>query len=198
MCNFFETGKKLANLPNFKMMLAEFSREIEREAIRRTDHAPVMMPDGNLRMMRWGFERRGLGTINNTRTDNLESKVWSEAYASRRCLIPMLAYYEWTGGKGHKRAFRFSSQQSRWLWAAGIWEEAIEIGPCFSMLTTEANAVAAPIHHRMPAILAENEWRNFLQNGLEKYEPAPALLQVEETVNPLLKNPPTHIQADLF
>lgn len=198
MCNVFDTGKKLASLPGKKMMLEAFSREIERLTIRRTDRAPVMLADGEVKMMRWGFERHGLGTINNTRADNLDSKVWAEAYASRRCLIPMVGYYEWSGGKGHKRTHRFSSPQSRWLWVAGIWEKSEELGSCFSMLTTEANRLVTPIHHRMPAVLSSAEFTPYLEAGLDQYAPDPEILRVEEAANPLLKNPPSHIQEDLL
>ncbi|MEN8678889.1 MAG: SOS response-associated peptidase family protein, partial [Akkermansiaceae bacterium] len=85
-----------------------------------------------------------------------------------------------------------------WLWMAGVWEESAEFGPCFSMLTTEANSLVSPIHHRMPAILTEDEQRSFLLEGLESFKPASDLLTTERAANPLLKTKPTHIQDELF
>ena len=149
-------------------------------------------------MMRWGFERKGLGVVNNTRTDNLASSMWKEAFEKRPCLIPLSAYFEWTGSKGHKRTYRFQHPADQWLIAAGIWEESPSLGLCFSMLTTEANSLVAPIHHRMPAILKEDETEAYFENKLQRFAPPEALLDVSESANPLLVRPPTHIQGDLF
>jgi putative SOS response-associated peptidase YedK len=66
------------------------------------------------------------------------------------------------------------------------------------MLTTEANPVVSPIHHRMPAIVTENDHKKFLLEGLEFFKPGPELLTTEKVVNPLLKIKPSHIQDELF
>jgi putative SOS response-associated peptidase YedK len=66
------------------------------------------------------------------------------------------------------------------------------------MLTTEANSLVSPIHHRMPAILTEDEQRSFLLEGLESFKPVSDLLTTERAANPLLKTKPTHIQDELF
>ena len=191
MCNAFNTAKKPeeARLPQCP---------VETRLIRRTDQAPVSLPSGEIVSMRWGFQRKGLGVVNNTRSDNLDSPMWREAIAQRRCLVPVASYYEWSGPKGHKQTHLFRSLQNHWLWIAGLWEDSAEHGPCFSMLTTEANALVSPIHHRMPAILTAAEQKAFLLEGLESFAPAPSLLTVENAANPLLKNPPSHIQDELF
>lgn len=191
MCNAFNTAKKPdeARLPHCPA---------DTKLIRRTDQAPVTLASGEIITMRWGFQRKGLGCVNNTRSDNLDSPMWREAIAHRRCLVPVISYYEWSGPKGHKKTHLFRSPGNHWLWVAGLWEESPEHGPCFSMLTTEANSLVSPIHHRMPAILSEAEQKSFLLEGLENHAPAPSLLTVGTTANPLLKNPPTHVQDELF
>jgi len=191
MCNAFNTAKNPddARRPQCPG---------ETRLIRRTDQAPVALPSGEIVSMRWGFQRKGLGVVNNTRSDNLDSPMWREASAQRRCLIPLSSYYEWSGPKGHKQTHLFRSPQSQALWIAGLWEESPEHGPCFSMLTTEANALVAPIHHRMPAILTHPEQKSFLLERLETFAPAPALLTTELAANPLLKTPPSHVQDELF
>lgn len=190
MCNAFNTAKKPDQIPH---ELGEATK-----LIRRTDKAPVALPSGALASMRWGFTRKGLGVVNNTRSDNLESDMWREAIAQRRCLIPVASYYEWTGPKGHKQTHLFRSSKNEWLWMAGIWEESPAHGPSFSMLTTEANALVSPIHHRMPAILTPHEQKEYLVNGLKNFASSPTLLTTEKAANPLLKCPPSHIQDELF
>lgn len=191
MCNAFNTAKKPddARLPQCP---------VETTLIRRTDPAPVVLPSGEIVTMRWGFQRKNLGVINNTRSDHLDSPMWREAIAQRRCLIPVASYYEWSGPKGRKQTHLFRSPKNEWLWIAGLWEESPALGPCFSMLTTEANPLVAPIHDRMPAILNAPEQKSYLLAGLETYAPAPSLLTIKPAANPLLKNPPTHVQDELF
>ncbi|MDA7917482.1 SOS response-associated peptidase [bacterium] len=191
MCNAFNTAKNPGDI-------REAIKEVESKLIRRTDHAPVKLPGGEIVSMRWGFQRKGLGVVNNTRSDNLDSPMWKDAIERRRCLIPVISYYEWSGPKGNKQTHLFRSPDDDWLWMAGVWEESAEFGPCFSMLTTEANSLVSPIHHRMPAILTEDEQRSFLLEGLESFKPASDLLTTERAANPLLKTKPTHIQDELF
>ena len=93
MCNAFNTAKKPGNI-------REATSEVGSKLIRRTDQAHVKLPTGELVPMKWGFQRKGLGVVNNTRSDNLESLMWKEAIENRRCLIPALSYYEWSGPRG--------------------------------------------------------------------------------------------------
>ncbi|MDB4410806.1 SOS response-associated peptidase [bacterium] len=191
MCNAFNTAKNPKNI-------REAVYEVESKLVRRTDQAHVRIPTGELVPMKWGFQRKGLGVVNNTSSDNLNSPMWKKAIENRRCLIPILSYYEWSGPKGDKQTHVFQSPNHNYLWIAGLWEESSELGPCFSMLTTEANPVVSPIHHRMPAIVTENDHKKFLLEGLEFFKPGPELLTTEKVVNPLLKIKPSHIQDELF
>ena len=191
MCNAFNTAKNPKNI-------REAVYEVESKLVRRTDQAHVRIPTGELVPMKWGFQRKGLGAVNNTRSDNLNSPMWKKAIENQRCLIPILSYYEWSGPKGDKQTHLFQSPKHNYLWIAGLWEESSKLGPCFSMLTTEANPVVSPIHHRMPAIVTENDHKKFLLEGLEFFKPGPELLTTEKVVNPLLKIKPSHIQDELF
>lgn len=192
MCNAYNTAQDPA-----KIQLIETAGFVGR-LIRRTDSAPVILPGGEILSMRWGFERKGLGFINNSRSDKLTGAMWKDAFDQRRCLVPMISYYEWSGERGNKRTHLFRSPENRWLFAAGIWEESLALGRCFSMITTEANSMVSKIHHRMPALLNSTEREIYLNGGLDVFSPDAGLLSAEDAANPLLKNPPTHLQGDLF
>ncbi|MBK1855000.1 SOS response-associated peptidase family protein [Verrucomicrobiaceae bacterium 5K15] len=198
MCSVYEfgRGKKMAGVKAPVSGLDDFADAVK--LVRRTDSAPVVLGGDEAQVMRWGFERKGLGVVNNTRSDNLDSPMWREAFAERRCLIPVLAFYEWSGAKGHKRTHRFTSPDGGLLWMAGIWEESQELGRCFSMLTTESNTLMEPIHNRMPAVLTPAECDYYLKGHMETFRPKPDLLEVTDAANPLLKNKPSHIQDELF
>lgn len=75
--------------------------------VRPTLSAPVILPDGNLREMSWGFLRKFKGargpisrTIVNSREDKLDSAMWRQAFREGRCLIPAFAFYEWVEDPG--------------------------------------------------------------------------------------------------
>lgn len=157
--------------------------------VRKTDAAPVVTGDGVARMMRWGFHRSFNAAINNTRADKLESRLWAGAFHDRRCLIPVTAFYEWSATDGRrKQAYEFRNPQGGYLWIAGIWEEHPDLGPCFSMITTDAPKAVAAIHHRMPAVLADDARPAYLT------DPAPpgpygGALAVNACASPLVKAP---------
>lgn len=198
MCSVYEFGRGKKKPP--QALKAEGFEKLDENIrlIRRTDKAPVYLSNGTIRMMRWGYERPGLGVVNNTRSENFDSPMWRDSIEHRRYLIPVTAFYEWSGPKGNTRTHRFTSPNNEWLWMAGIWEKSDNLGECFSMITTSANSLMSPIHHRMPAVLTDEELNPFIDGELMKFNPAPDTLLVNEANNPLIKNPPTHTQDELL
>lgn len=178
--------------------MKELEAFVERRLIRRTDAAPVVRSDGEVEMMSWGFRRKNIGVVNNSRVDNLESSMWRESYQTRRCLIPVAGYFEWKGPEGKKQSYRFESPDGELLWMAGIWEEQPEFGRCFSMLTMMANRLVLPIHHRMPVVLSAEDSARYLSGEEVLQEVAEGVLTIRECENPLLKKPQGLIQDELF
>jgi len=96
----------------------------------------------------------------NARLDSLAAKpAFREALTRRRCLIPASGFYEWgVDAAGKKQPFFVRPRGEPLLAIAGLWErwrapsgEPLET--CV-IVTTEANATLAPIHDRMPVLLA--------------------------------------------
>ncbi len=126
-------------------------------------------------LMRWGFIpawARDLGTIpmlNNARGETLAEKpMFRQAFRRRRCLIPASGFYEWKAvpGQRTKQPFYVSFKDAQPMSFGGLWERASgpdgkPIDTC-TIITTEANAVLEPIHHRMPLILAQADWELWL------------------------------------
>jgi putative SOS response-associated peptidase YedK len=127
-------------------------------------------PDGPRKMhaLRWGLippwarALKGFAPIN-CRSETVATKApFAELYArpERRCLILADGWYEWLKSedkKGERIPFRYTVDGGEPFAFAGLWGrrriggELIESG---IILTTRANAVAAPVHDRMPVILA--------------------------------------------
>lgn len=199
MCTAYEIGSNGNRLPaRVKISTVDILSSFGKTRIvRPTLSAPVIMPDGELREMSWGFRRKFRGvngpvsrTIVNSREDKLGSAMWSESFHERRCLIPATSFYEWDEGAGGKAVpLRFKREDDGWVLIAGIWEEG-ESGPCFSMLTTEPSACVQQYHDRMPAVLAEEHIEPYLDGNLHEFGPSSVVLHHVVATNFLKPAPP--------
>jgi len=88
-------------------------------------------------------------------------------FRRNRCLIPASGFFEWTGEKGNKQPWYIARKDGTPLTFAGIYdtwrnpETGDHIKSC-SIITTDANAFMSQIHIRMPVILEEQHWREWL------------------------------------
>lgn len=122
-------------------------------------------------LMRWGFipawakEPATMPMLNNARGETVgEKPMFRQAFRKRRCLIPASGFYEWKAVPGQKlkQPFYISHADGSPMSFAGLWESARNaagerIETC-TIITTDANAVLAPIHHRMPVIVERKDW----------------------------------------
>ena len=129
--------------------------------------------DPVLHLLRWGLvphwsqdPTRGPRPIN-ARSETVRVKpAFRDAFQKRRCLIPADGFYEWQTQEGTKQPFYFSDPQGQVLALAGLWEswrapDGGLLRTC-CILTTAANAQVAPVHERMPLILAPGSWATWL------------------------------------
>lgn len=215
MCTAYELGKRRGSFPEHlkSQAIDELLSVDETHLIRPTHPAPVILPDGSLRVMRWGFKRqfapKAKGgrpvsrTIVNSREDKLGGPTWRNAFAERRCLIPAACFYEWVERRGKSVPLRFEKPTNDWIWIAGIWEQDSERGECFSMITTDPNDVLEPVHDRMPAALTDQQIAPFLQNELHEFGASSVPLVFREAKNFLKRDdagadPPASVQGELF
>jgi len=85
--------------------------------------------------------------------------------AGRRCLVVTDGFYEWRK-KGDKQPFAIARAEGQLTVMAGLWEEwtspaGERIRSC-TIITTTANELIAPLHDRMPVVLAEDDWPAWL------------------------------------
>ncbi|MDQ1438307.1 MAG: hypothetical protein QOK43_1936 [Acidimicrobiaceae bacterium] len=104
----------------------------------------------------------------NLRADTVKDKPsFRKTLARRRCIIPADGFYEWKDmGKGRKKQpFFIRARSGEPLALAGLWEvwkdreqqDAEWLKSC-TIITTEPNALLAPIHDRMPVVLPPSVW----------------------------------------
>lgn len=147
--------------------------------------APVLTVEEGRRSLlplRWGLvpswarEAAARPPIINARAESLASKPsFQGPLAGRRCLVPADGFYEWRKGSERRPPVRFTLEDGLFAFA-GLWDlHRAEDGSQrrgFTLITVAANALLAPLHERMPAILAPGEEELWLSPGLE----TPALL----------------------
>lgn len=124
-----------------------------------------------LTMMRWGLipswsKEIGKFSTFNARAEGIESKpAYRDAWkANRRCLIPANSFFEWR--KPDKQPFAIGLGNKGPMAFAGLWEvwtpqNAPPVTSC-TIITTEANALTKDVHPRMPVILDEDQWPQWL------------------------------------
>ena len=144
-----------------------------------------------LDIMAWGFPMMTKGKSGKdirkdvTNVRNYTSPFWRSALANplRRCLVPFSAFSEYgqvRGSDGKLPLHWFDVPSQPITSFAGIWRPTDE-GPVFAFLTTEPNAVVAPIHPKaMPVLLHpddEDRWLTApLPEALELAAPFPSQL----------------------
>lgn len=131
----------------------------------------------NLGWMKWGLvpawaKDPEIGNrLINARAETLAEKPsFRGAFAKRRCLIPADGFYEWlrpAGGKGRGLPQHIHLADRRPFFLAGLWErwQPKDGDPLlsFTIITTAANGLIAPIHDRMPVILTGERAWNWLR-----------------------------------
>jgi putative SOS response-associated peptidase YedK len=187
MCNSYRIKPKRGVVKELHEKVSAAAANLECSLVRKSDFGVVVTADLSVKIMRWGFHRSFNSAVNNARSDKLAGGMWAEAYRYRRCMIPMTLFYEWGADGRRKQAYEFAEPNGEFLWVAGIWEEHPEFGRCYSMVTTSAPPLMAPIHDRMPAILLPSKAAGFLNGGPWDFQPFAGPLAVAPCASPLAR-----------
>jgi putative SOS response-associated peptidase YedK len=183
MCGRFTQTATQKSLLN-RFLVKILSSEIEQQMRPRYNLAPsqdafVITSAGSsetreLQVMKWGLipswsknSALQLNTINARAESVKESPVFREPFTRSRCIVPATGFFEWKAGSSPKQPYYIYPADSGELFAfAGLWDRWS--GPdgqtirSFTIMTTSANGLMEPIHHRMPVILADRDYSMWL------------------------------------
>ena len=183
-----EALRRLFDFSNLPNLAARYN-------IAPTQDVPVVRSAGGgdggeleLAMLRWGLVPSWAKEISigarmiNARAETVAEKpAFRSAFRDRRCLVPADGFYEWRTEDGKKQPFRIGMKGGAPFALAGLWErwapEGEEPVETVTIVTTDANDKLRPIHHRMPVILAPDDYATWLDTGAEDAGPARALLR---------------------
>ena len=115
------------------------------------------------RQNRWG---RGSKLANVRGESLLERPAFRDAFRRWRCLVPASGFYEWQAVARRKQPWHFRPTDAELFALAGIttfWDGIRAV----SLITTEPNKVTAPIHDRMPLIVAPEDYAEWLDTANE-------------------------------
>ena len=133
-------------------------------------HAVVSGDSGRrLTSMRWGFLPHWYKTpsggplLINVRSETIAEKpAFRAAARERRCLLPANGFFEWTkDSDGNRLPWFIHAPGNALLAFAGIWQDWSRGDEDFTtcaIVTTGANSGMSALHHRMPVILAREDW----------------------------------------
>ena len=131
----------------------------------------VIMERGERKIvsMQWGLiphwakdEKIGNKLIN-ARCETIAFKPsFRNAYKNRRCLIIADGFYEWREIDMHKRPYYICMKDEKPFGMAGLYETWSDPGgkkiTTCTIITTTANDLMKPIHHRMPVIIDPDDY----------------------------------------
>lgn len=173
----FATGAEIAG---------QFGVEVSHELYPRFNIAPTQ-PVAAVRLaaatgareltyFRWGLipswakdPNIGSRMINARSESAAEKPSFRAAFKRRRCLIPASGFYEWQQLGDRKQPIFIHASDESLLGLAGLWElwqssDGSAVETC-TILTTEPNELMAPIHNRMPVIIAAEDYSMWLDPG---------------------------------
>jgi putative SOS response-associated peptidase YedK len=172
-------------------------------------------PHRTLDLLRWGLVPSWAKDLSigdrmiNARAETVATKpAYRKAFEKRRCIIPADGFYEWRRipGRRTKQPYFIHRIDREPLAFAGLWErwkpkddpDAPWTRSC-AIVTTGANATLTLVHDRMPVVLPESAWEEWLDpenHDVERLQrllvPAPAdefaLYPVSTAVNRPVEN----------
>ena len=125
-------------------------------------------------LVRWGLvpswvkDPKAFALLFNARAESAAEKpAFRAAMRYRRCLFPASGFYEWRRGPGKtKQPYCVQPRGGGLVAFPGLWEtwsdrDGGEIDTA-CILTTDANVLVAPIHDRMPVVIAPTDFERWL------------------------------------
>lgn len=160
-----------------------------------------------LALVRWGLvpawakdPEIGNRLINARAETIAEKPAFRGSLKRQRCLVVADGFYEWKAEGRRKQPWLFRRPDGRPFGIAGLWSRwadpaAGDLESC-TLITTTPNAALAPVHDRMPAILAPEHFPLWLDPAvtdgtrlLPLLAPAPDDLLLGHPVGLAVNNP---------
>ena len=160
MCGRYAQSQTEAALrPRFALTQSEAVRPTWNAAPAARLPIVVSAPEGPaLVHATWGFAPSWAADrlIINARSEDAATKrSFAEAVRNGRCVVPATGFYEWRGAGRVREPILFRDVEAPLWGLAGLVMTEDSGQRRFCILTTQPNALVAPVHDRMPVILPD-------------------------------------------
>lgn len=186
MCGRFTLDKTPASISNYFGFNIPFSFEPQFN-IAPSQKILAIKEHNDPAILRWGLippwaKESSVGyKMINARAETISEKTsFKAAYQKRRCLIPATGFFEWEKQDDRKQPYFIQREDKDIFCFAGLWEAWTDkntgeiINSC-TIITSEANKIMRPIHHRMPVIVQPGDYGDWTSG-----KPDPRLLDAYE------------------
>jgi putative SOS response-associated peptidase YedK len=154
-------------IPNYNVTpTSEVFVVVEQDDTRRVDIARWgLIPS-------WSKDASRASRMINARSETVADKpAYRSAFRKRRCLVPADGYYEWQArAERPKQPFFIHDERSRPLAFAGLYEDWNgpdgAVRSC-TICTMDAQGPLAGIHDRMPVLVPQGQWAEWLNPGTQ-------------------------------
>lgn len=139
-----------------------------------TDPAPIVRALDGVRSLdtaTWDYrdakvtELKGRRPLINVQSERFQN---SSAFAERRCLVPVDAFYEFQHIDGKAQPWAFCREDSATFAFGGawsLWQGPSETVLTFTLLTTAPSPLVAEVHDRMSLIVDAADWPAWLSGS---------------------------------
>ncbi len=116
----------------------------------------------------WSKDLKGGSRMFNARAETLTtSPAFRDAFRRRRCLVPVDSFYEWKREGTVRQPYRVVRVDGRPLVLAGLWAgwkdpSTDEVRRTFTIVTTTPNDALVDLHDRMPVLVRDDGWAQWL------------------------------------
>jgi putative SOS response-associated peptidase YedK len=147
-----------------------------------TDMVPIVRQDPKqplrrLTLAKWGLvpswskDASGGPKMINARAEGIKDRAsFRDAFRARRCLVPANGFYEWRKLEKGKQPFHIGMPDGSLFGFAGLWERWRSPGGDWlrscSIITVDSSGPIREIHDRMPLVIPEERYDEWLDPAL--------------------------------
>jgi len=116
----------------------------------------------------WATDAKVGSRMFNARSETITtSPAFRDAFARKRCLVPVDSFYEWKREGTVRQPYRVVRRDGMPLALAGLWAgwhdpETDAVRRTFTIITTTPNEQLVDLHDRMPVVISEDRWDRWL------------------------------------
>ena len=168
---YFPEGKLESPFDDIKWTYEQDDEKLKIHDIRPTNKIKCYYRDKDefiVANVNWGIKfSPKMPLLINSRIETIKDKpYWFKMFDRYRAIVPMSAFYEWITEKGKKKQQRIFIKGMDIFFVPSIYHKKDD-EVYVSFITVPSNKFMTKLHNRMPAILNEEQARNYLTDEAE-------------------------------